>query len=347
MAGIHAQVMSFAELQLAARLDGARPADVRDALWERRTLVKSWAFRNTLHLLTPADHALFVASAAVQEGWKTAAWQRYFGLTADEIEAMVDAIGDLLTDRPMTKVQLADGVARRLRKPELREKLRSGWGTYLTPATRRGRLIFGTSQGRNVAFVSPAAWLGDTWVPREQEPLDALAELVERYLATFPGASRDMIQRWWGGLRATPFTSALRRLGERVTEVDVEGMKGYALTADIAVLQAQQPFRGVRLLPGFDPFTNELPRRTEAVLPVARHDLVYRTAGWITPVVLVDGVVAGTWEIAGSAKAGPVEVVPFGRWRAGVRQDVAVEVDRYGAFLGRPLTVSVDAVARA
>src|SRR5204863_141448 len=36
--GIHAQVQASAELQLAARVDGATQTDVREALWEKRTL---------------------------------------------------------------------------------------------------------------------------------------------------------------------------------------------------------------------------------------------------------------------------------------------------------------------
>ena len=43
-----------AELQLAARVEGITQADVREALWERRELVKSWTLRGTLHL-HPAD----------------------------------------------------------------------------------------------------------------------------------------------------------------------------------------------------------------------------------------------------------------------------------------------------
>src|SRR5690606_6590085 len=49
--GIHAQVMSAAELALGARMEGLTPQAVRSALWEDRTLVKTWAMRGTLHLL--------------------------------------------------------------------------------------------------------------------------------------------------------------------------------------------------------------------------------------------------------------------------------------------------------
>ncbi|MBA2720498.1 MAG: hypothetical protein H0U52_14845 [Chloroflexi bacterium] len=68
----------------------------------------------------------------------------------------------------------------------------------------------------------------------------------------------------------------------------------------------------VRVLPGFDPFTNELPRRVETVLARSRHQLVHRTADWVRAIVVTDGVIAGTWELA-AGKRGRVDVSPLVR----------------------------------
>jgi hypothetical protein len=110
MVGLHAQVMSSAELQAAARIDGLRASDVRDALWQRRTVVKTWAFRQTLHLLTADDLAEFVVAARSIERWHTAAWLRYFKMTEPEVAAVIQAIGAVLTDWPMTRAELVDAV---------------------------------------------------------------------------------------------------------------------------------------------------------------------------------------------------------------------------------------------
>jgi len=99
----------------------------------------------------------------------------------------------------------------------------------------------------------------------------------------------------------------------------------------------------VRLLPGFDPFTNELPRRVDSVLSEARHALVHRTAGWVTPLVLVDGRIAGTWELRSTGGRRAVEVTPWGRLRGGARKELSSEVDRIAAFLDRPLRVEIGA----
>ena len=51
MRGVHAQVLSAAELSVGMRMDGATRADVRSALREDRSLVKTYGPRGTAHLL--------------------------------------------------------------------------------------------------------------------------------------------------------------------------------------------------------------------------------------------------------------------------------------------------------
>ncbi len=346
MVGLHAQVMSAAELQLAARVDGIHPSDVRDVLWTERRLVKAWSMRGTLHLLTPEDLVSFVAAAATRERWHEATWLRYVGMTEAQVEGLIAAVGDLLSDQPMTRAALADGIAERLGDPKLASALRSGWGTFLGAPGQRGVLCFGTSDGRNVTFVRPSAWLGRPVAASEQrsprDPIDALAGLVRRFLAAFPGSSRDMIGRWWGAVRASLVSQALERLGDNVTGVDIQGVRAWALREDLPLLLAAKPFEGVRLLPGFDPFVNELPRRTEGLLPVGHHERIYRTAGWVTPVVLVDGRVAGTWELT-AGKTGGLAVQPFERLPKTAIRALDAEADRLAAFLERPLVVTVAA----
>ncbi len=346
MVGLHAQVLSSAELQAAARIDGLRPADVRDALWERRSLVKVWAFRQTLHLLSPDDLEEFVVAARSLERWHTPVWLRYFKMTEAGVAEVIDAIGNGLSDRPMTRVEVVDAVVKRVKRPHLREDMLTGWGTFLGPAAQRGRLIFGPSDGRNVAFVDPSKWLGRRIAPdKDPEAADhALGRLIERYLAVFPGASREMIARWWGGGRMAAVTRALKVMTDPIVEVDVDGIRGLVRGEDVAALAAVKPIHEARLLPGFDPFTNELPRRVDSVLGNAHHDRVHRTAGWVTPVVVIDGRVAGTWEIEAAKRgSGTIAVTPFFSWRGGARPELKDEADRLAAFLGRPLRVSVAA----
>jgi Winged helix DNA-binding domain len=339
--------MSFAELQAAARIDGLRAGDVREALWERRTIVKTWAFRQTLHLLTADDLAEFVLAARSLERWHTAAWLRYFRMTEAEVGEVIDAIGDALGDRPMTRVEVVDAVVERVRRPHLRDDMLTGWGTFLGPAAQSGKLVFGPSEGRNVAFVDPSDWLGRTIGPATDPHAveEARARLIARYLAVFPGSNREMIGRWWGGRAVV--TKALALMPVPLVEVDVEGTRGLIREQDVDALVGTTAEHAARLLPGFDPFTNELPRRVDSVLSPADHDAVHRTAGWVTPVVVIDGRIGGTWEIENvKAGVGTVVVRPFQRWRSGARRELEAEAERIAAFLDRRLALAVGQPAR-
>ena len=205
--------------------------------------------------------------------------------------AIIAAVGEVLTAKPMTRADLVDAVLDRVERPDLREGMLTGWGTFLAPAAQRGHLLSGPSGGRNVAFVSPSAWLGRPIEPDLDDPDvadKALGRLIARYLAVFPGASREMIGRWSGGGRMGIINRAIALSPVMLAEVDVEGTRGLVREADVRALEAASPTQGVRLIPGFDPFTNELPRRTPAVLGEDRHDEVHGTAGWVTPIVVVD-----------------------------------------------------------
>ena len=334
--------MSLAELQLNARLDGLRPEDVRDALWTHRTLVKTWAMRGTLHLIASDDLPSFVAAAPTRRVATTDAWLKYFGVTKGELDTIFRTVDATLDGQPRTRAELIDAVAKATGRRDLAEKLQSGWGSFLKPSAGRGTLVFGPDRGRNVTFVDPEDWLGKSVRPKGEDGPDsdeALGRLVERFLRLFPGADLPGVGRWWGS-RYT-MRKAVAAAGLDLVSIDVEGTAGLVLRSDVKELSARKPFTGVRLLPGFDAYVNDLPRRVDALMPVNRHADVHRVAGWVSPVVIVDGRVAGTWELT-SGKRGGLTVQPFSRWRGGARKELVAEADRIAAFLDRPLPVSIE-----
>jgi Winged helix DNA-binding domain len=128
IAGLHAQVMSSAELTLAARVEGVAPDDVRRALWEERSLVKTWAMRGTLHLLPAAELPRWQAALSTRRGWEAGAWQRGFGVTLEELGRLNGAVAQALDGRLLTREELAAEVGRLTGSEELGDKLRESWG---------------------------------------------------------------------------------------------------------------------------------------------------------------------------------------------------------------------------
>jgi len=112
IAGLHAQVLSSAELTLWARVEGLTREALPAALWESRSLVKTWAMRGTLHLLPAAELGLWVGAQGVLKPRHHApSWLRAFGLTREEADAVLAAIPQALEGRTLTRAELADTVA--------------------------------------------------------------------------------------------------------------------------------------------------------------------------------------------------------------------------------------------
>jgi DNA glycosylase AlkZ-like len=69
----------------------------------------------------------------------------------------------------------------------------------------------------------------------------------------------------------------------------------------------------VWLLPGFDPYVLAPISHRAEIIPAGKVDEVSRAAGWISPVLLVDGRIAGTWEPSTAGGTTTVKVTPFAK----------------------------------
>jgi hypothetical protein len=332
--GVHAQVQSSAELQLWARVNGVSTEEIREALWQERTLVRTWAMRGTLHLLTADDLPVYVAALRQHDRWWKGAWLRMIGMTEKELRATLDIIRASLGARPLTREQLADRVASEV-GPKGRDRLLSGWGEMLKPAAFHGYLCSGPPRGQSVTFVRPDRWLGAWKVPDHD---DAWREIVRRYLRTYGPASREEFARWWG-MQPAPAGRVLKALAEELAEVDIEGHRAWAMAEDVSALRATRLRATVRLLPGFDVYVTGTRPRESLVAPRFK-DRVFRQAGWISPVVLVDGMVAGVWRHERNGRRIDVTVELFGKLGSAHGKAITEEADRLGRFLDAPTALS-------
>jgi uncharacterized protein YcaQ len=118
LCGLHAQVMSSAELTLWARVEDLDRRAVERALWEDRTLVKTWAMRGTLHLLPADELSLWHAALSTSQRFlKPAWWQKYFGITIEELDRLTEAVTAALDGRVMTRDELVQEVGRSPDRP--------------------------------------------------------------------------------------------------------------------------------------------------------------------------------------------------------------------------------------
>jgi winged helix DNA-binding protein len=324
LCGLHAQVMSSAELSLWARIDGLPRDAVHEALWTHRSLVKLWAARRTLHLLPAADLGAWLAALGTMSGG-------FRNATSDDVERITDAIRRALDGHVLTREELARDVGRITGSPHYAEWLRSGWGSALKAAAFRGLVCFAPSDGNQVRFTSPASWLRD---PIDRlTTADGLAEVARRFLHAYGPATAADLGRWWmearSGRKVAPMLAAL---GEQVVEVDVDGQPALALAEDLPGLAAAAPRNVARLLPAFDPWVIGMARR-EPLIDARYVGRVYRQQGWVSPVILVNGRVAGVWRHARTGRRLAVELEPFEPLPAWAGRQLAAESRRLATFL--------------
>ena len=334
IAGLHAQVMSSAELTLAARVEGIEPDDVRRALWEERSLVKTWAMRGTLHLLPAAEFPLWQAALSTRRNWEAGAWQRAFVPLA-ELERLNDAVAQALDGTLLTREELADRVGELTGSVELGDKLRESWGALLKPAAALGRLCFAPNKGQQVRFTRPDTWLGG-WT--DHDPDQAVAQVTRRFLAASGPVTREDFARWWGIPSPARGGRLLEGLGEQVARVEVEGTAAYVLAADLPGLAEAGGSRAVRLLPAFDQYVVTATLQAERLMPGPFKARVYRPQGWLSPVLLVGGRMDGTWRQEAKGRRLLVTIEPFtGPPPAWARRAAEAEAERLAAFSGGEL----------
>ena len=109
------------------------------------------------------------------------------------------------------------------------------------------------------------------------------------------------------------------------------------LREDVAALDKGAEERAsIRLLPNFDAYL--LAHREKDHLLSAKHyKRVYRNQAWISPVVLIDGAIAGIWSHKLQSKKLLVRIEAFGKLSKTERDGIEREADGLAQFFGSSL----------
>jgi len=327
--GVQAQVTSSVHLALGARVREVSMDHIERALAVDKSLVKTWAMRGTVHVLPACDLAMYTGalgqSAERHEEW----WSNRRNVARETILDMLRASVEALAGGPLTRKELSLRVASR-HKDHAEEFINDSWGGIVKQASLQGQVCFGPSRGQEITFVRTDEWLpGHGSMPAEE----AENELYRRYLRSYgPATPRDF--SYWSGMRALRVGAIVERLAGELVTVDVSGRAALLLDSDIPALENAPPVhRNVRLLPFFDAYL--LAHQDKSLfLDQAYYKSVYRKAGWISPVVLVDGRVAGVWSHKRVGKRLEFSVALFRPLSEATRHSVEGEACAIGDLLG-------------
>jgi hypothetical protein len=301
---LHATDPATVYLSAWARVDGMTVAELDDALYASRSLVKHLAMRRTLFVFPRETMAAAQAGASDRvadfERRRVVQDVEKAGLYPDGKRWLEDASAEVLK-------ALADG--REATSTELRAEIPllegafeygqgKSWGgrmsvgpRVLTVLSAAGRIVRASNNGAWTAsrprWASMAAWLGEDLNPPPAP--QGVAGLVERWLRAFgPGTAADV--KWWLGSTLGAVRKALEDL--EAVEVELDGGSiGFLLPGDLEPTSRPDPWPA--LLPPLDPTTMGWYKRDWYLGPYKAE--LFDRNGNAGPTVWWDGRIVGGW----------------------------------------------------
>lgn len=296
---IQAQDYLGALWAIGARMKNATEAEVEEAIAAKK-IVRCWPMRGTLHFVAAEDARwmLELLAPRMLKRHRTRL-ERDFSIDRAVVRRARTVIERKLRGRAMTRAELYATL------DDAKVPTAKGRGLHLIFALAHELVIcFGERRGKQPTFVLLDEWLPAS-KPKPRE--EALGELATRYLQSHgPATATDFA--WWSGL--TP----------------KEAKEAIALAGEPRYVAAKKT--GALLLPPFDEYTVAY-RDRSAVLDARFAKKVNAGGGMLNAIVVVDGMVVGTWKRTLRGKSVDIALSLFG--------DVDASFDRakarYVAFL--------------
>ena len=320
--------MASAQLSLDARIPGLTREEIRGALNEKRTLIKTHCMRQTLHLLPSAQYSTYISANRKTRVKQVRNVMDRFKITDREADQLLRALLDALAEKPMAQKALRAAVRPRVGK-KVRDWMDKIWG-IVRPAVVEGLVCYGPDEGNEITYVRT-----EDWLPK-QNSIDAESAqrfLLRAYLRAYgPATARDFA--FWSGISMKEVAPAWKSIEEEFAEVELEGRKAFILREDLEVLrESSLAAPNLRLLANFDVFL--LAHAEKSHMVHDRHyKLIYRNQGWISPVILLDGRVVGTWSHKMTGKKLAIELRPFEELPRSLHPLIEAESERIAKFVG-------------
>ncbi|WP_162921727.1 winged helix DNA-binding domain-containing protein [Listeria costaricensis] len=274
--GIQAQYQQFADINLYNRVDGLDKERLTD-LYQQSGLIKLWGQRMTVHLYESADWGILQALYQERHNWV----KKQFAERELDLDILLAEMEELL----LTKGQVDKGEIAALLGENSKELMT--WGGILIQATLDG-LLYCVPETPKTRLYRHNRLLEAT--PAQYDKDAAVIEMLRRYFCAYgPASLRDF--RHWSGLKAADFMPFINEALADFTVVSDERGSVVYYHPDYFFPEVR---KGIMMLGKFDPlFVCYADKRW-----IAAEDeisLIWRKAGQIESVLLIDGKLRGTW----------------------------------------------------
>jgi hypothetical protein len=305
------------------RTANATERSVEQALADR-TILRTWPLRRTLHFVAAEDAQWMLELLAPRMVARSARRDAELGLDEATFARSRKLFIRLLRDgRQLSRAAMYQALEAAKISTAGQRGIHILWRL-----AQEGLICFGAREGKQQTFA-----LLEEWAPhqRKLQRSEALGELARRYFTAHgPATVADF--SWWSGLPSSEATAALELAMPKLSS-ETNGGQAYWRSAQ--PLPGAKAGSGAQLLPAFDEYLVGYRDRT-AVL--ADKWAVNAGGGMLAPAMVIDGRVAGTWKRTLKRDGVTIALNPFASLGKRERQTLAVPAERFGRFLGRPVS---------
>jgi Winged helix DNA-binding domain len=316
LGGLQAQSTPSPYLSLWTRLEHFERGELTKALNARR-VVKALLLRGTLHVVVPKH---YWALMAVRGELASTLWPASYEarIQSTEIQRIAKELLRELTERELTLKE-----AQQLLAPYARDGVPP---TFLWRRIQSYAPVIHVAPSGIWGYGGHGVYAAAQGKVRGGPPAfeDALDEIVAAYLRAYGPASAQDFGQWAGIPRLAPIKEALGRLSLR-TFRDEAGKLLYDLPR--APLPDPETPAAPRLVPRFDNLVLAHADRSRILGDVQPSRIVTKN-GLVHATIVVDGFVAGTWQI----ESGRVVLEPWSKLDGAARRALKEEAGRLEAF---------------
>jgi len=328
MGAVQSQDYAGAKWAVALRAPGLTDADIEQAFTDGKIL-RTHVMRPTWHFILPEDIHWMLELTAPRVLAAIGYMDRQLGLDKIIIRRSNAALAKALQGgNQLTRSELGAILQRsRVNTDDLR------LGHLLAHAEVDRIICSGGRRGKQFTYA-----LLDERAPqaRTLKRDEALAELTSRYFVSHgPATLQDFV--WWSGLTTADARDGLEMNRSRLIQETVNDQTYWL--ADSTPLKKAKSL-GVFLLPNYDEYTVSYTDRS-AIFDVAHTDkLDSRGSILFQYVIVLDGQIVGTWKRTLKKNEVAVEIFPYIEFTKAEKKTVAAAADRFGNFLGLPLSLA-------
>jgi hypothetical protein len=327
MGVIQAQDYLGALWAVGLRTPGATQEDIEQAIAARK-FVRTWPMRGTLHFVAAQDVRWMLALRVPRAIQASATRYCQLGLDENTFARSGKQISHVLRNgNRMTREALYQALESAHISTEGQRGIH-----ILGHLAQEGLICFGPRDGKQQVFVLLEEWVpaasalpGAGILPRDQ----ALAELTRRYFTSHgPATVRDFA--WWSGLTASDARASLEMASPNLAQEEIDGQTYWGPRS---VPGSVEPSPTAHLLPAFEEYLLGYTDRSAVLEPGYAMRMVARN-GMISPIIVIDGQVVGTWKRVFKKEAVAITPDWFTKPDEAYQQAYSDAASRYGAFLG-------------